>query len=502
MHFRSSFCFGLALSLSLSLLTPLSVSVVSAQTPVPAQSPAPTPAAPAARTLFKDVPADYWAHEYIEGLARFNVISGFPDGTFKPNEPVTRAQFAAILENAFLSEQPFEVPYRRASLTQPPEANFTDVPNNHWASRYIFTARLAGFLSGYPGNQFKPNEPISRVQALVSIANGLGYRGGAIAGIFTYKDAAAIPEYARPGLAAARAAGIVVNYPALDQLMPNRPATRAEVAAFVYQALVKDGRAQPVAGAGARWNKTPIATLPTAAEVFSFSADGQRLLAQTPDGAKLQIWNTQTGALIKEIAASDGNRFYASAISKDGTKVAAMAKPAQGLALPSPRNTVELAAWTIETGQTLWRKTISDSGLLTGHIQIAFSPNNQQITTLINLARVEGDVRRDPGAKFDLWDTVNGEAVQSLTLNEDVRVNEFAISPDGQFLAILYDSAPFNTVDIWRRNQSGLFEDAKTLPSPEHQRPPLWDSTWNIAFTNDGLLGVLTRSPYDGGLIT
>ncbi|MGB3201321.1 MAG: WD40 repeat domain-containing protein, partial [Nodosilinea sp.] len=296
-----------------------------------------------------------------------------------------------------------------------------------------------------------------------------------------YKDAAAIPEYARFGLAVARAANIVVNYPDRDQLLPNRPATRAEVAAFVYQALVRDGRAQPVV-AGARWNKTPITTLPTAAEVFSFSADGQRLLALTTDGAKLQVWNTQTGTLVKEIAAGDQTRFDGAAISKDGMQVAAIAQT-------SPTNTVELATWTIETGQPLWRKTISPANSpIGGSSQIAFSHDNQRIITFVNPYRDGAAV-----PQLALWNTANGEAVQSLDTS-----GRFAVSPNGQFLAIeIYPYDSSGRVDLWRLNQSGMFEYARTLP-PEDVL--FWGM--NIVFRNDGLLNVLTRSPYDGRLVT
>ena len=485
MRFRSQFCFGLALGLSLSLLAPLSASV-SAQAPTPTPAPVLTPAL---RTSFRDVPAHYWAYEYISGLARFSVISGFPDGTFKPDEPVTRAQFAAILNQAFMSAQPFQVPNERLNATQPSTPTFADMPNGHWAAGYITKARTAGFLSGYPGNQFKPNQPISRVQALISIANGLGYQGESMAELSAYRDAAAIPEYARPGITAAKAANIVVNYPALDLLLPNRSATRAEIAAFVYQALVNDGRAQPVAVAGARWNKAPITTLPTATEVFSFSADGQRLLALTTDGVKLQVWNTQTGALIKEIAAGDPTRFDGAAISKDGTTVAAIAQTA-------PTNTVELAAWAIETGQPLWKKTIGPATSTIDGSQTTFSNDNQRIITFVKTDR---DGISAP--QLALWNTANGEAVQSFDTSGSLAISpnsQFAISPNAQFLAIqIYPNDSSGRVDLWQLNQSGIFEYARTLP-PEDVL--FWGM--NMVFRNDGLLNVLTRSPYDGRLVT
>ncbi|NET90710.1 MAG: hypothetical protein F6K45_21900, partial [Kamptonema sp. SIO1D9] len=61
-----------------------------------------------------------------------------------------------------------------------------------------------------------------------------------------YQDATQIPDYAREKLAATTEAGIVVNYPNPQQLEPNRPATRAEVAALIYKSLVSQGKARQI----------------------------------------------------------------------------------------------------------------------------------------------------------------------------------------------------------------------------------------------------------------
>ena len=100
-----------------------------------------------AAPAFSDVSTDHWAHDYIEGLAKANIINGFGDGTFRPNEAVTRAQYAAILRQAFLSTQPFPVPSERLRRTQPAISTFADVPNDYWARNDIDMARRAGFLS-------------------------------------------------------------------------------------------------------------------------------------------------------------------------------------------------------------------------------------------------------------------------------------------------------------------------------------------------------------------
>jgi WD40 repeat protein len=504
---QSWFVLGVALSLSLSSLAPLgssvsaqlpSVPAPSAQTPAPAQN-TPAQSTQSQNAPFKDVPADYWARDYIAGLAQANIIRGFPDGTFKPNEPVTRAQFAAILRKAFLPAPSSQSP------VIPSATAFTDVPGNYWAAGDIAMARSAGFLSGYPGNQFRPNQPIPRVQALVAIANGLGYEGGTVRGLSAYKDASAIPAYARPGIAAARAANVIVNYPATDQLLPNRAATRAEVAAFVYQALVREGRAQPAPAAGIRWNKEPMTTLQATSGV-GFSADGQRLLASASDGLKLQVWDTRTGALIREIANGDGRRFAAMAISKDGTKVATMTEISSDVSQTGFRNAFELTAWAVETGQPLWRKTISNEGSRTDgaqmsndNAQIAFSLNDQQITTVENLSVTYegGDIIRLAGSKLNLWKTATGEAVQSVRLNkdEDINFSEFSISPNSQFLAIGHNASP--QVDIWKRNQSGLFEYFRTLPAEDSSV-----GSTIMVFRQDGYFNMATMGNSDGTLVT
>lgn len=182
---------------------------------------------------FQDVQG-YWAQRYIEALAAKNIIAGFPDGTFRPNEPVTRAQFAAIVSKAFSPTA------KRGSV------NFTDVSRNFWGYQPIQTAYQGGFVAGYPGSVFQPQQEIPRVQALVSLANGLNLPSGNPSVLSIYTDASQIPNYATAPVAAATQRQLVVNYPKPNQLDPNRAATRAEVAAFVYQALVNAGRAQAI----------------------------------------------------------------------------------------------------------------------------------------------------------------------------------------------------------------------------------------------------------------
>lgn len=203
-------------------------------------------------TNFSDVSASYWARDFIAQLAQRDIIAGFPDGTFKPDAPVTRAQFAAMLRKANRE-------FQKGAIRNP--IRFVDVASNYWAAPAIQEAYTTGFLAGYPGNVFRPEQNIPREQVLVSLANGLNYSAsGSTSSVLSYyNDASSISNFARDPIAAATEKQMVVNYPNLKSLNPVRNATRAEVAAFLYQALVSQGDAQAI-NSQYIVNQAPVAT--------------------------------------------------------------------------------------------------------------------------------------------------------------------------------------------------------------------------------------------------
>ncbi|MCW5313632.1 beta-Ig-H3/fasciclin [Nostoc sp. KVJ3] len=228
----------LVLGMTVATMTPIVISAPAlSQSTVPSTTPSPT-----STVNLSDVPSDYWAHPFIQALADNSVIAGFPDGSFRPNQAVTRAEFAALIQKAFGSQN---------RVRQLGAGGFSDVPANYWAASAIQYAYETGFLAGYPGNVFKPNQQIPRVQGIVALASGLGLTAsssGTSSDLNTYyNDASAIPNYAVAGVTAATQSNIVVNYPDVKQLNPQQPLTRAEAAALLYQALAKQGRVQPIA---------------------------------------------------------------------------------------------------------------------------------------------------------------------------------------------------------------------------------------------------------------
>lgn len=182
-----------------------------------------------AQSTFYDIQG-HWAGLCITQLANQGIISGYPDGSFRPNLSMNRAEFATIVGNAFPNAA------RTRKLVK-----FRDVPVYYWAYNQIATASQIQFLSGYPGNTFKPNQNIPRSQVLVALTTGLNYTpiGEATKTLkANFADANLIPVYAQKRIAAATEKRLVVNYPNVKFLNPNKKATRAEVAAFLCQALV------------------------------------------------------------------------------------------------------------------------------------------------------------------------------------------------------------------------------------------------------------------------
>ncbi len=209
-------------------------------TPIPTPTPVPTPAPVPTPTPTPGSLSDitgHWAEGFIRGLVNRGVISGFPDGTFKPEANITRAQYAAAIAKAFNLPNQRETP------------NFSDIAADFWGRAAILKAAQMGFISGFPDNTFRPDQNLTRVQAIVSLISGLGFTGGNASVLTVYSDRAQIPSYATDEVATATQRRMVVNHPQVGQLEPMQDITRAEVAALIYQALVARGEATAIASA-------------------------------------------------------------------------------------------------------------------------------------------------------------------------------------------------------------------------------------------------------------
>jgi len=122
---------------------------------------------------YSEVSSSHWAYNAISFVSAQGYMTGYPDGTFKPDSPITRAEIATVIS-------------RLKNLQNSQQATFTDV-SGHWATEHINKLVAAGFISGYPDNTFKPNDNATRAEAVSIISKAEG-RSGKYTGSKSFSD--------------------------------------------------------------------------------------------------------------------------------------------------------------------------------------------------------------------------------------------------------------------------------------------------------------------------
>ncbi|MDF2545536.1 MAG: hypothetical protein K0R93_434 [Anaerosolibacter sp.] len=184
---------------------------------------------------FKDMNR-HWAREIVDVIAAKHIISGYEDGSFRPDKQMTRAEFVTIIMKSMGDG--------KANQNLPTEKKFVDVENHFWAKEFIYGAHQKGWVSGYDG-KFNPNQPITREQMVTILMKVLADTssepniGNAIE-LNSFKDHQMISQWALESMEKAVNYGIIKGYD--NELMPQKNATRAEAAAMLYQFLEKLNR--------------------------------------------------------------------------------------------------------------------------------------------------------------------------------------------------------------------------------------------------------------------
>lgn len=184
---------------------------------------------------FPDVSKDYWAASQINLLSEQGVIVGYPDGTFKPDANVTRAEFAAMAIRA-LGQQ-------HTKIAQP--ITYADVDENYWAYQDIQKAVYFDLISNSKENDlFRPEDSVSRAESLSVAVNALTTETispDKAKEVLErrYIDANTIPEWFLIPAGKAEILGMIVVAPSAKKaaLEADWPATRAEVAAILFKMM-------------------------------------------------------------------------------------------------------------------------------------------------------------------------------------------------------------------------------------------------------------------------
>ena len=135
-----------------------------------------------AKRTFSDIEEGAWYAEAVQVLAGKGIIKGYVDGTFKPDQAITRSEFTAMIA--------------RFSEVSGGDKTFSDVPVENWAYMYITSAAAKGWITGYTDGTFRPLNPISRAEAAV-ITNRMLERVADEDYIDDSEDVKAFPDLAK-----------------------------------------------------------------------------------------------------------------------------------------------------------------------------------------------------------------------------------------------------------------------------------------------------------------
>ncbi len=166
--------------------------------------------------------ANHWAEDNINKLVASGAIGGYPNGSFKPNTTITRAEFTTILVKAF-------------DISLQSDKIFNDT-SGHWAQEYISTAGLKGIVNGYADNTFGPDDLITRQQMAVMIFKAAGLLPKTEATQFA--DNGSISDWALEAIKTVTENEIMKGYPD-NTFKPLGNATRAEAVTAILNALGK-----------------------------------------------------------------------------------------------------------------------------------------------------------------------------------------------------------------------------------------------------------------------
>jgi len=126
--------------------------------------------------------------------------------------------------------------------------SYRDVDPQHWAYRPIQLVVQTGYMAGYPDGSFRPDQPLTRLQVVLSLSQGLGLKSqnSPAQVLQLYEDHQQVPDWGAQALAASLEAGLVIGEPESNKLEPNRLATRAEVISMIHAVLIYTGQIKPL----------------------------------------------------------------------------------------------------------------------------------------------------------------------------------------------------------------------------------------------------------------
>ena len=193
-----------------------------------------------ANAFYTDMDESHWCYQSVKFLTDIGVLVGYPDGTYKPDIPVSRAEFASMVIKSLGQE----------NVTVSQEINFADIQPDFWGYKIIQKAVYFDLIPNAKGEQFRPYDPVTRAEAITIAVNALTtsqiseQRAQSIISK-SYEDYTQLPAWFLMAAAKSQLLDLDVITPGHEGKMePNRPMNRAEVAALLYK-MMQEAKLNP-----------------------------------------------------------------------------------------------------------------------------------------------------------------------------------------------------------------------------------------------------------------
>ncbi|WP_139992332.1 YDG domain-containing protein [Paenibacillus paridis] len=164
-----------------------------------------------------------WAESQVSDWIDKGYVTGYEDGSFKPNNTITRVEFIALINRSY-------------GFTETADVSFSDVASSSWIYTEVSKAIKAGYIKGYANGTFGANKPISRQEAAVIVDRLLNLTNTDSAAA-SFTDSSSIASWAKAAVDAAVANGILQGYASGANFKPNQPLTRAEAVVVLYRSV-------------------------------------------------------------------------------------------------------------------------------------------------------------------------------------------------------------------------------------------------------------------------
>lgn len=280
-------------------------------------------------TTPKDIKG-HWAQTYIEKAITAGIVAGYKDGRFRPENPVSRAEFAHMI-NSVLGN------------TSTATLNFKDVKKSDWYYSDISKAIAAGYASGYSDNTFGPNRYITRQEAAIMLSMVIPSYGSSKS-LTAYPDYNKIASWARPAMERMVGKAYINVYTSDKKLHPTDKMTRAQAATVIVNVMEKEKIVKTQTSLSANGSQLSNAIYSNGVSVSKASGNGNAELSKCVVLGTLSITDGSSITLT--------NSRVSQATIQSGTNVSVTAKGETYVKNAAVANTASLASSSLTGGDS------------------------------------------------------------------------------------------------------------------------------------------------------